>query len=101
MDLQDSIVGWNRFKCNISMPPIASKFTRLCQRVNGRSKTFLLLDTGNDADLITKLAVGFSNGMDMKSRRLRLKTCLSVDGLTRRARGAHATSESGQLLSES
>ena len=68
MDLQDSIVGWNGFKCDISMPPSASKFTWLCQRVNRRRVSFLLLDTGNDTDLVTKLAVGLGNGMDMKTR---------------------------------
>jgi hypothetical protein len=68
VDLQDGIVGRNRFESNISVPPIAGKFAWLCQRVDSWSGAFLLLDTGDYANLVTKLAVGFSDRMDMKTR---------------------------------
>jgi hypothetical protein len=84
VDLQDSIVGRDRFKRDICMPPNTGKLTWLCQRVNSWSEAFLLLDTGNNADLITKLAVGLGNGMDMETRRLGLMICLLADVLARR-----------------
>jgi hypothetical protein len=48
------------------MPAIASELTWLSQFVHCRS-TFLLLHTADDAYLITELATGFRDGMNVKT----------------------------------
>lgn len=72
MNLQDGIIRRYRLECNISVPAIASEFARLGQLVYHGDSTFLLLHAANDADLVTELAVGFSDGMNVKAGRLRL-----------------------------
>ena len=67
MDLQDSIIRRHRLESNISVPAIASEFTWFSKRVNHWSSPFLLLDTADDANLVTKLAAGFCDGMDVKA----------------------------------
>jgi hypothetical protein len=54
------------------MPAIACELAWLCERVHSLWCTVLLLDAGDDADLVAELAVGLGNRVDMKTRGVRL-----------------------------
>jgi hypothetical protein len=49
------------------VPAITSEFTWLSQLVHCRRSAFLLLHAADNADLITELAAGFGDGMDVKA----------------------------------
>jgi hypothetical protein len=68
VNLQHGIVRRHLLKSDISMPAVACEFPWFCQLVHRSSSSFLLLHTADHADLIAKLATGFSEWMNMKTR---------------------------------
>jgi hypothetical protein len=66
VNFQNGIIRRHRLKCNISVPAVASEFTWFSQLVHCRWGAFLLLHAADDADLVTQLAAGFRDGMDVK-----------------------------------
>jgi hypothetical protein len=68
VDFQDSIIRWHRLKCNIRMPGVAGEFAWFSQQVYRGRKAFLLLHAADDTDMITELAAGFSDRMNVKAR---------------------------------
>ena len=56
------------------MPTVACEFARLGKRINLLCLTSLLLNTGDDTDRVSELAVGFGYGMNMEARSFRLQS---------------------------
>lgn len=72
MDLEHSIVGWNRLKSDVCMPSY-TRISRGIGQLMRESTTLLLLLTGDDTDLISQFTTFFGQWMDMEPRAFRLE----------------------------